>query len=147
MTFKMSHDRFLRLLAYISKMFICSLFQCPLCFSHIYSLVTFAANECIDNIPIAATWILSCLIFGVSCRTPYLFSVHSIAYLTGACAVFLFQCLICLTMNQGISQVLVPSICHNWGFFGTLLSSCQTYVTQAGVSELSYVCLAGVSKR
>ena len=117
MTFKMSHDRFLRLLTYTPKMFICSLFQCPLCFSHIHSLVTFAANECIDKIPFAATWILSCLIFAFSCRTPYLFSVHSIAYLTGACDVFLFQCLICLTMDQGISQVLVLSICHNCCFW------------------------------
>ena len=139
MIFKMSHDSF-------SKMFVYSLLLHPLSFAHIHSPVTRAVNECVHNIPVAATWIHSCLVFGISCLTSYLFFVHIITYPTGACAVFLSQCLISLTMDQGISQVLVLSTSHNWSFL-TLLSSCQTYVTQAGYSKLSYGCLAGVWKR
>ena len=132
MTFKMSHDRYLRWLAYAPKMFIYSLFQCLLCFAHIRSLVTFAANECIDNIPITATWIFSCLVFGVSCRTPYLFSVH-------------IRSMCCLSVSMpylsyhgpGYQPGSCPVYMPQFEVFGTLLSSCQTYVTQAGVSELS----------
>ena len=60
----------------------------------------------LNNIPIAASHILSCLIFSVFGRTSYVFSIHNIAYPTGASVVFMLQFLIYLSMDQGIDQVL-----------------------------------------
>ena len=149
MTSEMSHDRFLHLLAYI-QMFIYSLFQHALCFAHIHSFVTFAANEGIDNIPIAATWILSCLVFGVSCRTPYFLPVHSIAYPKGACAVFLFHALLVLSWTRVSARFLSRLYATIGGFWNTsviLSDLCNTGRCFQTILWMSGRCLEKVSTK
>ena len=129
-------------------MFVYSLLQHPFCFTNIHSFVTFAADERIDNIPITATHILSCLLVGISGGTQYFISVHGITYPAGACTVCLFQCLIGLPMDQGISQVLVPSIGHNWRFlnaFAILSDLCSTGRCFLTLLWMSGRCLEKVS--
>ena len=107
MTFKMSHDRFLSLLGGFPKdVHLFSLSASSLFCPHTQS---FAANECIDNIPIAATWILSCLVFGISlCIALHTLQEHVLS--------FCFNDLLVLPWTRLSARFLSPLICHNWRF-------------------------------